>query len=389
MTVPFFSMAGAIERSWDTLDPLLDEALAGGPVVNGPLVRRLERQIAEYTGARETVAVASGSDALILMLEAAGIGAGDEVIVPVYTFFATASSVVHTGAKPVFADVDPDTYAIDPGACEGRLGERTAALMPVHPFTQMADMEALASIAEREGIELLEDSAQGIGMRDGGRHAGTIGRAGILSFFPTKTLGALGDAGMILTGDPELAERCRSLRNHGQRPGARPYVWQALGRNSRMDDIQAAVLLARLSRLPAEIAWRTELARMYDERLAPLAELVRTPRPATRPGGSRVYYVYLIEAHARDELVEHLARRGIETETYYPRPLHLQPCFASLGYARGDFPVAEAAATRAVALPLYPDMTEAAVDEVCEAITAFYDGSPRGPAAATLTRSER
>lgn len=383
MTIPFFSMRATMERDASYLDDLVDEAFDVGRFVDGPLVARLEARLAEYTGARDVIAVGSGTDALLLVLRAIDVAPGDEVIVPVYTFFATASSVVHARGTPVFADIDPLTYAIDPSDVERKLTARTRAIMPVHPFLRMADVARLGAIAERAGVAMVEDSAQAIGMRVDGRHAGRFGVAGILSFFPAKTLGAMGDAGAILTDDPDVAERCRRLHRHGQTPGAPPYTWELLGHNSRMDDLQAAVLLTRLRRLDAEIARRAHLARCYDEGLAPLADRVR--RPAVPDDGSAVIYVYLVEAERRDELVAHLMARGIATEVYYPRPLHLQPCFAHYGLRSGSFPVAERAAERAVALPLYPDLRESHVEEVCDAVADFYEGGgPRRRRAAAI-----
>ena len=374
MAVPFFSGGRSIERAWPRIRELLGEAFDAGTFVNGPIVDRFERALEEYTGARHAIGVASGTDALIVALEACGIGKGDEVAVPVYTFFASASSVAHVGATPRFVDVQPKSYAMDPADLERRLTPQTTAVMPVHLFTQMADMPALMDVAERNGLTVLEDSAEAIGMDFAGTVGGRYGRAGVLSFFPTKTLGALGDAGLVMTDDDEVAERCRRLRNHGQVPGATPYTWDTMGMNSRMDDIQAAVLLARLETLDADIERRAELAGRYDERLAGIVE---TPEIVDERA-TAVYYVYLIEADDRDGLVEHLTASGIETEVYYPRPLHLQPCFAHLGHGPGDFPVAERAAGRAVGLPLYPDMEEAQVDEVCAAIAAYYEGGRGG-----------
>lgn len=372
MAVPFFSGARSLERGWPRVRELLEEAFDAGVFVNGPLVERLERALAERTGARHAIAVASGSDALVVALEACGIGRDDEVAVPVYTFFASASSVVHLGARPLFVDVLPGSYAIDPADLERRLTPATKAVMPVHLFTQMADMPALMELSDRRGLTVVEDSAEAIGMELDGVPGGRFGRAGILSFFPTKTLGALGDAGMVLTDDDEVADRSRRLRNHGQVPGERPYVWDVMGFNSRMDDIQAAVLLARLETLDDDIARRAELARRYDDGLAGLVQTPTIVDERTTP----VYYVYLIEADDRDGLVEHLTAAGVETEVYYPRPLHLQPCFAHMGHRRGDFPVAERAADRALGLPLYPDMEDAQVDEVCAAIASYYESRP-------------
>ena len=379
MSVPFHTGWPSHAAQRERLGELIDEALDAGVLVNGPLVERFERAIEEYTGARHAVAVASGSDALIVALEACGVGPGDEVIVPVYTFFASASSVVHAGARPVFADIDPDSYAITPATIEERITPRTRAIVPVHLFTQMADMAAIGELAERHGLTVVEDSAEAIGMSLDGRHAGRFGRAGVLSFFPTKTLGALGDAGMLLTEDDDVAASARQLRNHGQAPGEPPYTWHRLGINSRMDDVQAAVLLTRLEALDAAIERRAELAAAYDARLGRLPG-VTVPR---LPDGGRrrcVYYVYLIEAEDRDGLAEHLAGSGIETETYYPRPLHLQPCFAGHGHGEGDYPVAEAASRRALALPFHADLTGAELDEVCSAVEGFYAERERGGA---------
>jgi len=381
MAVPFFSGARSFERRWPRIRELLGEALDSGAFVNGRVVAQLERALEDYTGAAHAIAVGSGTEALIVALESCGVGRGDEVAVPVYTFFASASSVVHVGAKPVFVDVLPGSYAIDPGDLEARVTPLTKAVMPVHLFSQMADMTAVMDVADRHALTVVEDSAEAIGMAFDGVPGGRFGRAGILSFFPTKTLGALGDAGMVLTDDDEVAERCRRLRNHGQVPGERPYVWDAMGINSRMDDIQAAVLLARLETLDDDLARRAELARRYDARLADVRGPVQTPAIVDERA-TAAWYVYLIEADDRDRLVDHLAANGIETEIYYPRPLHLQPCFAELGYGRGDFPVAERCASRAVGLPFYPDMLDEQVDEVCAAIASFYERESE-PAAQT------
>jgi dTDP-4-amino-4,6-dideoxygalactose transaminase len=379
--IPFYSGHTGLMRLWPELEPLLEEAIGRGRFVNGPLVARLEAALSAYTGAGAAVAVASGTDALTILLSAAGVGPGDEVIVPAYSFVASATSVVHLRATPVFADVDPVTRTLRPDEVERRIGPRTVAIMPVHLFDRMADMSALRAVAENAGVLVLEDSAEAIGMRQDGRHAGRHGLGGVLSFFPAKTLGALGDAGAILTDDEATADLCRCLRNHGE-TGRVPYEWAVPGFNSRMDDLQAAVLLARLARLDADIDRRAALAATYDEALAALAPAVVRPAPA--PGA--VHYVYLVEVERRDALAAHLARRGIGTEVYYPAPLHLQPCFAELGYRPGELPVAERVCARALALPLYPDLDEDAVATVCAAIAAFYE-SPRAERRRRLLRT--
>lgn len=374
VSVPFFSVSTTLETELPELDRLLDSIVDRGVFVNGPLVESLEKALAACTGSL-VVAVGSGTEALILSLEAAGIGPGDTVIVPAYSFIASASAVALVGADLLFVDIDPHTYLLDLDVVERVVESRQCrAVVPVHLFSQMVDMPRLCDIAAAAGMTVVEDSAEAIGMTIGGRHAGRFGVAGVLSFFPTKTLGALGDAGCVLTDDAMLAEDIRRRRNHGQLPGVRPYIWGDLGHNARMDEIQAAVLLVRLKNLRAEIARRRDIARRYDEKLADLQEWVKTPRVNEGLGGS-IYYVYLVEAELRDELVVHLARHSIETETYYPRPLHLQPCFAHLGYRDGDFPVSERASTRALALPLYAEMTDEQVDEVCAALRSFYMNS--------------
>lgn len=377
MRIPFFDPARAADLQWPAISKRVDRVLETCRFVNGPLVAELEQAIAERTGAGQAVAVGSGTDALIILLRAAGVGAGDNVVVPCFSFFATASSVVHAGATPRFAEIDPATYNLDPARLAERVDERTAAIMPVHLFRQLADMAPILEIAARHGVPVIEDSAEAMGMTWRGRHAGLLSLGGVLSFFPSKTLGAVGDAGMILTDDADLAARCRLLRNHGQDDAA-PYVWHLPGFNSRVDDLQAAVLLARMETLDAGIERRAELVARYDRRLAALHPMVGVPRTRPDPEAVSVHYVYVIEAAERDRLVDHLEARGIGVEVYYPLPLHLQPCFAGLGHAPGDFPVAERASTRTVALPLYPELADEEVELVCAEIEAFYaDGRGR------------
>ncbi|MFD7626608.1 DegT/DnrJ/EryC1/StrS family aminotransferase [Streptomyces sp. NPDC059851] len=360
-SVPFFSGAVSLRRQWPEVSALVRQAAAAGTFVSDRLVVALEEQVARYTGARNAIACNNATDALALMLRAAGIGPGDEVIVPAYSFFATASCVVHVGAEPVFVDVHPQSYALDPEAVRAAIGPRTKAVMAVHLFHRTADIAALRALADAHGLALFEDSAEAIGMRVEGRHAGLWGRAGVLSFFPTKTLGALGDAGMVLTDDDELAERVTGLR---------------ADTGSLCDEIQAAVLLTRLATLDRDIQRRAELAAHYTRRLAPLAPSVTTP--VTAPSGEAtepVWYVYLIESDRRDDLVRYLADHQVGTEVYYPRPLTDQPCFRDLGGARHPVPVAAAAAERAVGLPLFPDLTDEQVDRVCDLIHAFHGGT--------------
>ncbi|MEU9980218.1 DegT/DnrJ/EryC1/StrS family aminotransferase [Streptomyces sp. NPDC050856] len=373
-TVPFHSWARSAQRDWPRLEERLTQVLDRGVFTAGQAAGELEAALAGFTGARHAVGCNSGSDALAIMLRAAGIGPGDEVVVPAYTFFASASAVLHVGAEPVFVDVLPGSYAMDPEAVVRAVTPRTRAIMPVHLFSQMADMPALTKIAADHGLTVLEDSAEAIGMRTRGRHAGLWGRAGVLSFFPTKTLGAIGDAGMLLTDDDGIAERARMLTVHGRHPDGTGRH-ELLGWNSRLDEVQACVLLTRLERLEEEIARRAELAARYTEGLSGLAEVrVPWPRPPARPE-DQVWYVYLIECERRDELVAFLEQRGVGTEVYYPRPLTHQPALAHRPGVRHPVPVAEASARRAVGLPMYPDLTEAQVDHVVGAVRAFYQGA--------------
>ncbi|CAL9587850.1 MULTISPECIES: DegT/DnrJ/EryC1/StrS family aminotransferase [Streptomyces] len=384
--VPFFSQAATFGKLWPLIEERINEVFATGKFSHGRQVAAWEQELAAWTGARYAVGVNSGTDALVLLLRACGLQPGDGVLVPVYSFVATASSVVLAGGRPQFVDIDPDTYAMDATAAEAAVTPESRFMMPAHLFHQMADMAALGAVATRCGLTLVEDSAEGIGMWQDGRHAGLHGKGGVLSFFPAKTLGALGDAGAVLTDDAEVAHMVAALRHHG-RLGPTLGDFSAIstetdvpGHNSKMDDIQAAVLSAKLTRLDEDIARRAELAAAYTERLRDVPGITRLPRVVERPAhegrSAAVFYVYLIEADDRDRLVAHLTRRGVGTEVYYPTPLHLQPCFARLGHRRGEFPRAEAASARALALPLHPDLDLDEVDRVCATIREFYTGQP-------------
>ncbi|OLR91301.1 DegT/DnrJ/EryC1/StrS family aminotransferase [Actinokineospora bangkokensis] len=379
--VPFFSQAAGFTELWPRVEPLLREVVDRGKFSHGPLVAALERALASWTGARHVIGVNSGTDALAILLRATGVGPGAEVVVPAFSFFATASAVVHAGARPVFADVDPLSHALDPDAAAAAVTRRTRALLPAHLFCQTADLGALTEVAERYALTLVEDSAEAIGMRWDGVHAGLVGAGGVLSFFPTKTLGALGDAGAVITDDDRVAETAAALRHHG-RFGATVDDFPAIstesavpGLNSKMDDIQAAVLLAKLGTLDTAITRRARLALRYTERLVGCPGVRRLPTLVRRDVDTTpVFYVYLVEVDHRDSLVRYLAAHGVETEVYYPRPLPLQPAFAHLGHRRGEFPRAEKACACAVALPLYPDLADDDVDRVCELVRAFYGG---------------
>ncbi|ENQ3104962.1 DegT/DnrJ/EryC1/StrS family aminotransferase [Bacillus cereus] len=372
--VPFFSNKQSFLSQWDEISELLDSLVLDGEFINGTMVKKFESSIQTYTNAKHAIAVNNASDALQIILKASGIKAGDEVIVPCYTFFASASSIANIGATPVFVDIDPLTYNICPEKIEQKITAKTKAIMPVHLFTQMADMQKIKEIAHKYHLTILEDSAEGIGMWTEGIHAGLHGQAGVLSFFPTKTLGAIGDAGMILTNSDDFAEKCKAIRHHGQIHNNK-YIHNIIGFNSRMDDIQAAVLEVRLKYLSDDIKRRNYLAGLYDKHLEEMYPFVKTPVISQNTYSfNHVYYVYLIQAENRDRLAKYMMEHCIGTEAYYPYPLHMQPCFDYLNYNLGDFPNAEKASLHALGLPLYPDLTEKEIGYVCNVIKGFYAG---------------
>ena len=378
-TVPFFSQSSTFETVWASIRDNVEAVIDRGKYSHGHQVEQFESALRDYTGARYVIGVNSGTDALVLLLRACGLRPDDGVVVPAFSFVASASSVVLAGGRPLFADIDRETYALDPTDVAEKATPSCRFVMPVHLFCQLADLAGIGAVARRLHLTVVEDSAEAIGMRWDGVHAGLHGAGGVLSFFPTKTLGAIGDAGAVLTDDPEIARTVSALRHHGRFgrtvdhfPGI-SNATEISGMNSKMDDIQAAVLLAKLARLDSDIARRRKLADAYTERLTGITGIRRLPVIAERPvPTTEVFYVYLIEAEKRDELSGFLSRNGVETETYYPVPLHLQPCFADLGHRRGDFPNAEAACEHALALPLYPDLGLDGVDRVCETIRRFY-----------------
>lgn len=346
--------------------------------VLGPEVEALEREIAAYTGAAAAVGCASGTDALWLALAAAGVGTGDFVITTAFSFFASASAIARAGAKPVLLDVDTETLNLDAACVRAKLQRggsyRVRAILPVHLYGQCAEMNALQSISEEFKIPIIEDAAQAIGAKWNGKPAGSLGIAAAFSFYPTKNLSAYGDAGLVTTRDPELAEHMRRLRNHGS---PRRYYHEEFGWNARMDGIQAAVLRVKLKHIDRWNQKRREHAFAYD-RLFEEAGLVSSKqdapiRPLARsPHAHHVFHQYVVRAERRDDLRKFLADRKIGTEVYYPVPLHLQECFVYLGYREGDLPESERAAQEVLALPMFPELTEAEQKWVVESIAAFY-----------------
>ncbi len=339
----------------------------------GPPVERLESEVAGLLGVRHAIGCASGTDALLLALRALDVGRGDEVVTSPFTFFATAGAIHNVGARPVFADIEPDTFNLDPAAADAAIGPRVRAVIPVHLFGQMAPMEAFRRLADAREIGLIEDAAQAIGARQrlpDGREitTGTLGDICALSFFPTKNLGAFGDAGMMLTNDDRLAERLFRLRVHG---GRQMYHHQEVGYNSRLDALQAAVLSVKLPHLGAWSEARRRNARYYDERLADLDEIVT---PVVVDGNISIFNQYTIRVTGgrRDALQEWLRERGVGTGVYYPVPLHLQECFEYLGYKEGQFPESERACREVLSLPVYPELKEDQLVHVVDSIRAFF-----------------
>jgi dTDP-4-amino-4,6-dideoxygalactose transaminase len=337
----------------------------------GPEVEALERALETHLEVDHAIALSSGTDALLAAMMALGIGPGDEVVTTTYSFFATAGCVSRLGATPVFADIDPVTFNIDPESLRAAITPRTKALLPVHLYGQCAEMDTVIAIASAAGVPVIEDAAQAIGARYEGRQAGTIGRVGCFSFFPSKNLGAFGDGGLAVTGDAALAAEIRLLRNHGAEP---KYLHQRIGGNFRLDALQAAVLRVKLPHLDS---W-TEQRRRNADRYTAMFERAglggRVVLPIEVPGRRHIYNQFIIRLRDRDRVRAALADRGIGTEIYYPVPFHLQDCFARLGYARGAFPHSEAAASTTLALPIYAELTEAQQQAVVDAVAAAVAG---------------
>jgi dTDP-4-amino-4,6-dideoxygalactose transaminase len=338
--------------------------------IMGPEVGRLETEIARLSHAKHGIACASGTDALLLPLKALDLRPGDEVITTPFTFFATAGTVHNAGGTPVFVDIDPATMNIKPDAVEAAITPRTRAIIVVHLFGQMAAMEQINAIAARHRLPVIEDGAQSIGARrkvDGvWRMSGELGTVGTLSFFPTKNLGAWGDGGLMVTQDDSIADRLRRLRLHG---GSRQYLHEEVGTNSRLDTLQAAVLLAKLPYLER---WNQARKRNAARYTAAFAGHPAVCPPTTDPANDHIFHQYTVRVPQRDELQEHLKAQGIGHSVYYPLALHLQPCFAYLGYRRGSLPAAEAAMESVISLPIYPELSEQQQDEVITAVKAFY-----------------
>jgi len=370
--IPGFSLTRQNAELEEELIEVFLDVVRGGQFILGENVAKLEKEIADLCGVDYAIGVGNGSDALFLALLACGVGPGDEVITTPFTFFATAGSIAHTGAKPVFCDIDPGTFNIDPSKIEAAITERTKAILPVHLYGQTADMDPINSVAKKHNLYVIEDAAQAIGARYKGRLVGSLGDIACFSFFPTKNLGAFGDGGMLTTNDPELEERIRMLRVHGAR---KKYHHEILGCNSRLDALQAAILSVKVKYLGDWTDARRSLAEGYRQKLSVAGDAII--HPVVMEGAYHVYHQYTIRVPHRDAVQEQLKSRGIASTVYYPLPLHLQPVFKGLGYKLGDFPESEKAAEEALSLPMFPELKpseqDCVVKELCDILKSYAD----------------
>jgi dTDP-4-amino-4,6-dideoxygalactose transaminase len=377
--VPLLDLKAQFATIREEVREAIDRVVESQHFILGPEVEALEREVAEYSGCAYGIGVSSGTDALLVSLMAIDLKPGDEVITTPYTFFATAGAIARLGGKPILVDIDPLTYNIDSAQIEAAVTSRTRAIMPVHLYGQMADMDPIMEIAERRGLFVIEDAAQAIGSEYKGLRAGSIGHLGCFSFFPSKNLGGIGDGGMVTSTDAELAHRVKLLRNHGYSP---KYYNKVLGGNFRLDAIQAAVLRVKLRYLDQWTEARQRNAAAYRDLFGEAGLAVTLDEfsggspgvvlPFESPNVRHIYNQFVIRSHRRDELLNHLKERQIGAEIYYPVPMHLQECFAELGYGKGDFLASESAADQTLALPIYPELTVEELSSVAYAIAEFH-----------------
>lgn len=366
--IQFVDLPRQYRRYKDELLPAIEEVLERGDFILGGAVAKFEEEFARYCGAKYAVATSSGLSALELSLHALGIGPGDEVILPPNTFIATALAVSRAGAVPVFADADEATQLLDPKLAEKAITKKTKALLPVHLFGQPAAMKPLLALAKKRGLLLIEDACQAHGAEQDGRRAGSFGAAAAFSFYPGKNLGAFGDAGAVVTGDETLALKLKELRNVGS---SVKYQHPVKGDNARLDTLQAAVLLVKLRHLDEWNKHRRKIAALYSKELAGVGDLVL---PATAPGNTPVYHLYVIRSKRRDELAKHLAAQGVPTVIHYPVPIHLQPAYAELGHKTGAFPVSERLAREILSIPIHPELSDEDARFVAAQVKAFFAG---------------
>jgi len=365
MNVPLLDLKAQYATLRDEMMPAIEEVMEAQWFIGGPNVAALEKAVAEYSDCAAAVGVSSGTDALLVSLMALGVGEGDEVITTPFTFFATVGSIWRTGAKPVFVDIEPDTCNIDSAKIEAAVTNNTRAIIPVHLYGQMADMDPIMEIANKHNLFVIEDAAQSIGSTYKGRKAGSIGTTGCFSFFPSKNLGCNGDGGMVVTNDTELGEKIAIFRNHGSKP---KYFHKWVGGNFRLDALQAASLLVKLKYLDTWSQSRRDNAIRYNGLFAGCEQVVT---PIIRDHNETIFNQYVIRVPDRDECRAFLNESGIGCEVYYPLSLHEQECFASLGYNSGDFPVSEQAAKEVLALPIYPELTDEQIEYVAGKVKEF------------------
>jgi len=370
MKVPFYDATREYFLNRAEFDTAINDVVTSGAFILGKQVQDFEKAFCEYTGAKYSIGVANGSDALVIASDILGYKKDTEILTPVFTFFASTSCIVRSGGRPVFCDVEEDTFCMDMKDAGNRITSKTTGILPVHLFLQTADMTACMELAEKHKLSVLEDAAEALGMwtlrNNEYVHAGLIGDIGIFSFYPTKTLGGYGDGGMIVTNNEELYQKAKSYRTHGS---VKKYYHDYVGYNSRLDTLQAAILNVKLTHINKAIEKRAKHAAQYRQMLKDIGKI---KLPVIKTGNKEANYVFCIQAEKRDSLEEYLISKEIGSSVYYPVPLHLQKCFEYLGYKQGDFPVAEKLCKTVLALPMFPELTENEVSFVCESIKEFY-----------------
>jgi len=365
VSIPLLDLKAQYLSIKEEIDQAVLGVLDSCHFILGPNVKAMEEKTAAYCGTKHAVAVANGTDALVLALKACGIAQGDEVITTPFTFFASAEAVASLGATPVFVDIDPVTLNMDIDQLESKITSRTKAIIPVHIFGQMVNMDKVMDLAQKYELKIIEDAAQAIGAEYKGKRAGAYGTAGTFSFFPTKNLGGYGDGGMVVTNCDEIAEKVRLFRFHGSKT---KYFHEEIGYNSRLDEIQAAILRVKFQYLDEWNKARRQKAELYDSLLKPLADQQKLILPGKDPEAYQVFHLYVMRVQQREKVMEKLKEAGIASAVYYPLPLHLQKAFAYLGYKAGDFPEAEKASEHALAIPCYPELTLQQQEEIVHVI---------------------
>ena len=367
MTVPFFDITRQNQALKKELDAAIAEVVSSGRFILGETVASLEKELAAYCGAKYALGVASGTDALHLALKACGVKQGDEVITAPFTFVATAEAIAYCNAKPVFVDIEPKTFNIDPEKLEKKITKKTKAILPIHLYGQSCEMDKITQISTKYNLKVIEDCAQAIGAEYDGKKVGSFGDAGCFSFFPTKNLGCFGDGGAITTNDDKIYAELKALRNHGSR---KSYHYDIVGHNSRLDALQAAILRVKLPHIGTFSHNRAKNSGLYRQSLS---KNHKVTLPFEHPKAKHVFNQYTIRAKERDALHGFLKEKGVGAMIYYPLSLHLQKAFASLGYEPGDFPESEAAQNEVLSLPIFPELAKNEIEEVCAAINEFYN----------------